>query len=264
MGDVTKRAVKDIIDGICAYKTWSMMAWEDLIARYRRTLLGPFWYVLSHGIFISGLAFLFSKINHQDLGELFVYIAAGMTAWSFILMSLNEGSSSLLRASGIIHAFGMSVYLQFIRATVGNFLIFLHNLLPYILVIMLIKNPLNSNLILVIPGLFIVILACLGLTSVLGVVGARYRDLAPGISSITSVLFMLTPIFWKRSSIEGDAPFIDYNPVNALISLIRAPMIGEVASSTDWLVGTSFAAFMFLLGLVLFIKNRSQLSYWIS
>ena len=36
----------DIIDGICAFRIWTRLGWQEVKRRYRRTVFGPFWATL--------------------------------------------------------------------------------------------------------------------------------------------------------------------------------------------------------------------------
>ena len=55
-----KLALQDIYDGLSLVHIWSMLAWQEIRARYRRSILGPFWLTLSTGILIGHFTANFS------------------------------------------------------------------------------------------------------------------------------------------------------------------------------------------------------------
>jgi ABC-type polysaccharide/polyol phosphate export permease len=46
------------------WQLWSMLGWNDIHQRYRRSALGPFWITISMAIFIVLLGFIYSKLFH--------------------------------------------------------------------------------------------------------------------------------------------------------------------------------------------------------
>ena len=45
--DVTQR---DAVSALAAWRLWTMLAWEDIRQRYRRSVLGPLWITLSMAV----------------------------------------------------------------------------------------------------------------------------------------------------------------------------------------------------------------------
>src|SRR6185295_6078450 len=60
-------AIADLIEGFRRWETWSVLAWNDIRQRYRRSTIGPFWLTLSMGITIAGLAYLYAGLFGQAL-----------------------------------------------------------------------------------------------------------------------------------------------------------------------------------------------------
>ena len=46
---------------------WGALGWHDIRQRYRRSVLGPFWFTLSTFIMIGVLGFLYSQLLKQDI-----------------------------------------------------------------------------------------------------------------------------------------------------------------------------------------------------
>src|SRR3984957_6061569 len=75
---------RDLYDGLMNWQLWSMLGWNDIRQRYRRSALGPFWITISMAIFIVLLGFIYSKLFHQDIAVYLPYIAMGLITWGFI------------------------------------------------------------------------------------------------------------------------------------------------------------------------------------
>ncbi|NGM50240.1 ABC transporter permease [Caulobacter sp. 602-2] len=240
-----------------------VFAWDDLVSRYRRTTIGPFWITISHAATICGLAFMFAKIFKRPLDEFFVYLAAGMTCWNLIANSLGEGPVAFMRAQGLLLSYDLPASSHVFRAVAGQFLTFLHNMIVYVAALILVKNVANANTLYLIPGLVIVLTAALGWTFTLGVLGTRFRDVSPAVTAFVGVLFMLTPIFWEKSALGSAVWFFNLNPFYHLVEVIRAPMLGQIPTMTTWVGSIASALASIVIGCVSFVVSRKNLSYWI-
>jgi hypothetical protein len=56
----------DIRVGIAASHVWSALGWHDIRQRYRRSVLGPFWFTLSTIIMVGVLNSLFHTPESGD------------------------------------------------------------------------------------------------------------------------------------------------------------------------------------------------------
>ena len=52
----------DLIVGMKAVRVWGTLGWHDIRQRYRRSVLGPFWFTLSTIIMVVVLGALYSTL----------------------------------------------------------------------------------------------------------------------------------------------------------------------------------------------------------
>ena len=72
------------------------LSWMDIKLRYARSILGPFWIVLSSIVLIGGLTFVFHSLWGLDVITVVPWIAIGVIIWGFILTVVEEGSQMLI------------------------------------------------------------------------------------------------------------------------------------------------------------------------
>lgn len=253
----------DLWQGYVNWQAWVGLATDDLVGRYARTLIGPFWVTLSHAVFVMGYAWWSSLVLSADFHDQIVYLAAGLTIWLMIANCLSESSHLYERALPILMAYDLPISLHVHRAVIGHFFSFGHNILVFVAVVIIFQFPINLNILLAIPGLLLIYVTLTGISLGLGVLGRRYRDLGPLISSIVGALFILTPIFWRRVESSPQAKLADLNPIYHLVEVVRAPMLGTLPSATNWIIAGATALLVLLFGILAFSHYRKQLSYWI-
>ena len=259
----SRRSWRELWAGILAYDIWFKLSVIDILSRYRRTLLGPLWHVLAHSATIIGITILYSRILHQDWQSFVLYVSAGLTIWSLLFLPFNDAPLMLTRYKTLIMAYDTPISLHIMRAVSGYFLTFLHNMVVYVVVIIFVKMPLNAYSLYFIPALVVIMVAVTGLTMILSVFGARFRDLGPAATVVTSILFLLTPVFWNRSQTLGIEWVTDINPFYHFIQIARAPMLGLPPSPESWAVTVCLAIFLFVAGIFTVTSNRSNIAYWV-
>ncbi len=92
----------DIFSGFLSYRIWFTLGFHDIKQRYRRSVIGPFWFTLSTAFMVAVLGSLYSQILNHDINKYLPYLASGLTLWQFISTSINEGSSIYIDAGALI------------------------------------------------------------------------------------------------------------------------------------------------------------------
>ena len=92
----------EIFDGFRTWPVWTILGWDDIRQRYRRSILGPFWITLSMGIFILLLGVIYSRLFHIDLSTYLPYLSLGFIVWGFMSAVANDSCSAFQESGRII------------------------------------------------------------------------------------------------------------------------------------------------------------------
>lgn len=259
-------AWQDLFAGIINSHIWLMLGYHDIKLRYRRSVLGPFWITLSMAITVYSMGFLYGHLFHNDLSTYFPFLTAGMLVWALISTTIIEITEGFINADNLIKQIKLPYSIYIHRIVWRNFLIFFHNLIVIVPIIIIFHEAahINWNTLLLLPHLAVLYLNafCYGL--VLAIIGSRYRDLSQMIKSLIQVAFFLTPVMWNPSLLpEHYQTLIGYNPFYNFVEFIRAPLLGNSVTTSQYLmVGLTTAVGLFL-SISLFSKYRSRIVYWL-
>jgi ABC-2 type transport system permease protein/lipopolysaccharide transport system permease protein len=55
-------ALLDVASGLARWPLWMRLGWNDILKRYRRSVLGPFWLTASMGIMVAALGVLYANL----------------------------------------------------------------------------------------------------------------------------------------------------------------------------------------------------------
>jgi lipopolysaccharide transport system permease protein len=84
-------------------------------------------------------------------------------------------------------------------------------------------------------------------------------------SSLIQVTFYLTPIIWMPQTISAHVSsyLLDLNPVYHLVEIMRAPLLGTMPTTTNWLVSIAMAIIGSVLALAFYGNYRRRIAYWL-
>ncbi len=100
----------------------------------------------------------------------------------------------------------------------------------------------------------------------LGVFGARFRDIPPIIGSVMQIAFYLTPIMWNPVMLEHRGlakALIELNPFFSLLEIMRGPLMGQPLEPRTWFMALGYSAALILLAGLVFTRARPRIPYWI-
>lgn len=259
-------ALYDLIDGVKKWRIWLLLAYHDIKLRYRRSILGPFWITLSMAITVYSMGYLYGHLFRIPIAEYFPYLVSGMLAWSLISNTLNELVDTFSLSEIMLKQLKLPYSLYVHRIAARNIIIFLHNLLVIVPILIIFHQTIKVDwhLLMLIPNLFIIYVNAICYGIILAMLGARYRDIPQVIKSLITVVFFITPIMWKLDILPPQKRFIVFlNPFYSFVELIRAPLVGYLPS----LLNIGMVLMVTFIGLissyVLFTARRVRIIYWL-
>ncbi|HRE43171.1 MAG TPA: ABC transporter permease [Terricaulis sp.] len=249
--------------GITHWRTSYQLGLQDIFLRYRRSVLGPFWISASLLATVLALAYVFSAVFQQDLPGYIAFLGAGLLAWQLILSLTNEGCQSVMEHAGLLRNVPMPLPVIAARVVVRNFIIFVHNAVAIVAVLIFFGNKPTWLALEALPGVAVILAIGYFLAMVMGPICARFRDVPQAVQSIMQVIFFLTPIFWMPSAVSNRPMFTHANPFYHLIELVRAPLLGHQATLLNWQVALGTLAVVIVMAFISVSIARKRISLWI-
>lgn len=263
----TSRIINSIIDlkdGVKKWRVWLLLAWQDIQLRYRRSVLGPFWITLSMAITICMTGLLYGTLFKISLDRYFPYFASGMLIWSFVSVSISEGTNIFFESERFLKQMKLPYSVFIFRTVARNFIIFLHNFVIFIPIMFIFHLQINSNIFIGIYGLLLIILNAIAAGFILAIYGTRFRDISQIVTSLSQVLFFLTPVIWSPSILPEKYLFIVYlNPFAQFLEMIRNPLLGLPPSGYAYITTLVLTLLNLTLAFTLFSRVRTRIAYWL-
>lgn len=261
-------AFEEFIGIFGGWRIWLTLAWNDIKLRYRRSSLGPFWITLSMAIKIYFMGFLYSHLFKIDITTYFPFLASGIIVWTTVSTIINESAFAFVLSENYLRNIKILFSHIIMRIILRNLIIFAHNILAFIPIIMYFHGYDNNfsalNIMLLIPNLLLISIMAFSWVGIAAIIGTRFRDMALIIDSLIQIVFFVTPIMWMPSLLPEKYQFLAWlNPFYHVVNLIKEPLLGHSVDIISYqvifgLITVGFTAFYYLMN-----KNKYKVIFWL-
>lgn len=256
-------AANDVRRGLALWRLWSKLGWNDILQRYRRSVLGPLWLTMSMATTVVALGIVYAHIFKMPLQDFMPFLCVGMLVWGLLSSFLSEAGTLFVGAESFIKQVRLPYSVYVFRFIWSRVIIFAHNFLIYFGILVYFQLWPGAGVLYAIPALAVLILNGLCASTTLGILSARFRDIPQIIVSLVQILFLVTPIMWKPELLSGREALLTFNPVFHLLELIRAPLLGQLPTTTNVGAAAIITTINFAVACSLFVRFRSRLAYWV-
>jgi ABC-type polysaccharide/polyol phosphate export permease len=238
---------------------------SEVKARYKRTLIGPFWTSLSMAIFVVSFGLIGSRLWGNEVAHYMPFFCAGYLTWILISTIIGESKAIFTQNREILLSTPVPMHVFVFELVIRNYVVFLHHLVVYVLVLAFFSYNPGWGVLLMIPGAMIIFVASVAFSMIWGIACTRYQDLGQLSQSILQIIFFVTPIMWPIDRLTGTAAqwLVDYNPMYHFVEMMRAPMLGKVPSTYSYIFTLTCCVVLILFAMHLFRRFRHRIVFWI-
>lgn len=233
------------------------------MARYKRSVLGPFWLTLGTAIGVGGLGLLWSELLKVDRSSFIPSLTAGLIIWQFLAGCMTDSSTLFIKQASVIRNLQLPYFIHPIQLLMRHAINFAHNMLVFLAVVLLLNVPVNWNILWLVPGLVLVSANLLWIILLFGMLGARFRDFEYAVSSLVPLLFFISPVLYRPGYLPLAGQWIWMNPFSHFIELIRTPLLGSAPPDYVILTTALLAVAGWSITFMLFNARRNRIAYWV-
>lgn len=256
--------LKDLVEAFKQHELWMTLGWNDVLGRYKRSVLGPFWITLSMLVTLCAMGPLYGSLFNKELSSFLPHLALGLIFWTFLSSTLIECSSIYNDSTAYLKQIKLPASLFILRVLYRQCCILLHNCLLIPLVFLFFNIPINFNILLIIPSLIITLLFLYSIGIIIALFCTRYRDMVPVVQSMMGLLFFVTPILWSIDQLpEAKQHIISFNIFSSYLEILRKPILGHIPNFSEWIISLCLALSLFVISLLLLKKYQHRITFWI-
>ena len=240
------------------------LARRELVARYKGSVLGIVWALVTPVVMIAIFTFIFAEIFGARFGashspwDYALYLFCGLLPWTMFQETVQQSATVIITHANLVKRVVFPLETLPVALALTSITNQLFGTLALLIAIVVIRHEVHASLfwlpLLLIPQLIL----ALGAAWLVASLGVFLRDTAQGIALLLMAWMFLTPIIYPESAVpERYRVFINANPFTALVRSYRRVLLE--GSAPDWPSLAYFsvcALVLFSFGYWWFAKSR--------
>jgi homopolymeric O-antigen transport system permease protein len=239
---------------------------RELAARYKGSVLGIVWAILTPVVMIAIFTIIFAGIFKAKFGandsqwDYALYLFCGLLPWNAFQESLNLSSNAVVNRANLVKRVVFPLETLPVSQTLAAIANQMFGTVALLLGIVIIRHQLHPTMLYLPVILVPQLLVTLGGSWLLASLGVFIRDIVQGIGLVLTAWMYLTPIIYPESIVpDAYRPLINLNPFTPLVRSYRRIFLDGL--SPDWRGLAYFSAFaivVFLFGYWWFARTRKN------
>lgn len=203
------------------------LAWSDTKARYKKSVLGPLWPMLTNLLGVLGLSLVWAGLMQQDMNTFVPQLAVGLITWQLISGVLSDAPGTFSRQAAMIKNVAIPAWFFVYRQLARHLINLMHNALIVLGVMLYFRLEVNAQTLMFVPGLVLVVLNLYWIMHFFGLAGARFRDIEHLVQGVLPMLFFLSPVIYRADRLPPGLNIVWLNPMSYMIEAVRSPILGS-------------------------------------
>lgn len=198
---------------------------RDIVARYKRSVLGIAWTMIQPLGMMLILTLVFSQLFHQ-VQNYPIYVLSGLITWTFFSQTTVASIRQMVWGEPLIHR----IYLPrsiFCVAAIGTGLINLVlSFVPLILIALFLGTNLHISILFIPVAMLLLAAFSLGFSLILSTLALSFPDVLEMYQVLLTAWMYLTPILYPRNIVSSPLAqtVFTFNPMLYLVETFRIPI----------------------------------------
>lgn len=246
------------------------LAKREIEGRYKGSLFGVFWSVLTPLLMVSVFTFVFGEIfqskwagaknsNHLDFAAA---LFTGLLVYNLFAECIGKASFLITSNPNYVKKIVFPLEVLCVVAVLAALFHFLVAYFIVVLMVMFSSWTLTWTVILTPIVIAPLLMLVTGLTWAIASLGVFLRDIGQIVGPALTALMFLSPIFYPLSSVNPRFQWVyHFNPLTQVVENLRAVLLHQTLPDWgSWMVYTTISAVVMALGFVFFQRTRKGFS----
>lgn len=237
---------------------------RDFKKKYKRTLLGVLWSVISPFLTFMVQYFVFGYIFRRLDSGFVIYLLTGTLMFNFFTNATTNGMFSMYSNGAILSKIKVPKSLFVLSSNSAAIFNFLLTLIVYFIFMIFCKINFGPHLLLMIYPICCLIIFNIGMSYILSALFVFFRDMQYLYQIFTMLLMYMSAIFYEVKRFPEELRFVfNINPVYHYISYMRQlVMQSSVPGFAEHIICLSFALGMLGIGYFVHSKTEQKFVYY--
>lgn len=238
---------------------------RDFTKKYKRTILGMAWSILSPLMNLLIMWLVFSNFFGNNVDHYAIYLFAGQLVFSYFTDATNLGMNSLVSNAGIFTKINVPKYLFLFSQNVSSLINFGLTLLIFFAFAAIDGIPFTWKFLLLVYPVACLIVFNVGIGLILSALFVFFRDMQYLWGILTQLLMWMSAIFYSIDSYSYEVQCLFLvNPIYLYIRYFRKIVIdGMIPTPQFHLLAAAYAMLAFGAGAFMYKKYNHEFLYYV-
>lgn len=236
----------------------------SLRTRYRKTLAGLLWVVLSPMLVFLIQGLIFSRVLNIDIENYPLFLLLGLLPWLFLLTSVEMTVGIIFNQGRMLKAFPVHPLSLVTSQILDSFLNFVISFLILLVAVAWLSGTVGHQLGWIALAVLPLVLFVTGVSFSLSILQVFLHDVRFVTSFALNIMFFMTPIFYPEKMVPPSLQFlIHYNP---LVYILRPFQLLNGSVETSAYLGSLASAALvgvvaFCMGIFIWKRARNAIYF---
>ena len=237
---------------------------RDFKQKYKRTVLGLGWRVLSPILMLLVMKIVFTQFFGRSTPHYTTYLFAGNVVFSYFNESTHGGMAALMANKNIITKINVPKYLFLLTKNVSSFINFLLTMGVFFVFAAFDGITFTWKFIALLYPVICLVLFNLGMGLILSALFVFFRDVSYLYDVFVRLLMYMSAIFYRVDAYPANVQNLFFiNPVYCVIYYIRSVVIdGVIPGAQVHLLLAFYALLALSVGALIYKKKNHQFLYY--
>ena len=238
---------------------------RDFKAKYKRTILGMVWSVLSPLMMLLVMSTIFVHFFGRNTPHYIIYLFSGLIIFNYYTEATNDGMNSLMSNANIFSKINVPKYLFLFSKNVSSFINFCIILLIYFAFIYFDNIEITWEFLFLLYPIVCLVFINLGIGLILSALFIFFRDIQYLYRVFTQVVMYGSAIFYTVENLPIHLQVIFYcNPIFVCITYFRSIVLhNAVPDLRLHLLLAGYALVLFGIGCWVYKKYNYKFLYYV-
>jgi len=256
-------AVEELLDVIQYRDMVLQFVRRDIVARYKRSVLGVFWTMLQPLGMMVVMTIVFSQLFHRVEGYA-AYLLSGLISWTFFSQTTMAALKEVVSGGSLARR----IYVPHTAFAVSSIITGMINLgfsmIPLVLIAIILRRPITSAILFTPFSILILASFALGFGLILSTFAVNFPDIKEMYDIILRAWLYITPIIYPETILPEAYRYwiLHINPMYYMIRLFRDPVYdGSMPPADILIISTAISAVTLIIGWIYFSKQADTFAY---
>lgn len=244
---------------------FSELVKRDFKRKYKRTVLGMLWSLLSPLLMLFVYRIVFTRFFGSNMAHYTTYLFSGHLVFSCFQEATNAGMTSLVYNSDIYSKVNVPKYIFLLAQNVTVLINFAMTLCVYFLFAAIDHITFHWNFLLLVFPIACLITFNIGVGLILSAMFVMFRDIQYLYGVLTQIILYCSAIFYSIDQYSQTAQFVFLlNPVYVYIRYFRKIVIENTIPTVQFhVLAAGYALIFIAIGGHIYKKNNHKFLYYI-